>query len=66
MDDYERITNVMSGNEAKDRLKAWLDASDKLVSKMASKRGDKQFEVDAIIAAAKADLEERHDFLCDD
>lgn len=66
MDDYERLTSVMSGNEAKDRLEAWLEASDKLASRIASKRGDKQFDADAIIAAAKAELEERHDFLRDD
>lgn len=66
MDDYERLTSVMSGNEAKDRLEAWLEASDKLASRIASKRGDEQFDADAIIAAAKAELEERHDFLRDD
>ena len=66
MDDYERLTRVMSGNEAKDRLEAWLEASDTLATKLASKRDGKQFDADAMIAAAKADLEERHDFLRDD
>jgi hypothetical protein len=66
MDDYERLTRVMSGNEAKDRLETWLEASDGLANRIASKRGDKEFDADAIIAAAKADLEKRHDFLRDD
>lgn len=63
-DDYERLTKA-SGNEAMDRLKMWLEASDELASKLASKRGDKPFDADAMIAAAKVDLEERHDFLRD-
>lgn len=44
----------------------WLEASDTLATKLASKRDGKQFDADAMIAAAKADLEERHDFLRDD
>lgn len=66
MDDFEGNTRMMSGNEAGNRLEAWLQASDELARKLASKRGRKPIDVDAIIAAAKAELEERHDFLRDD
>ena len=62
MEDYERLTE---GTEraAQDKLEAWMAASDQLVARILNQRGGKMVDVDTILAAAKADQEDRHDFI---
>ena len=62
MEDYDRLrmaddTGILS------HLGAWFEESDRLASRMLAKRAGKLFDADSWIAQAKADLEERHDFL---
>ena len=62
MDDYERLTGA---EDAAIHLETWLEASDELVARIASKAVGEEYDTDSIIETAKADLEQRHDFLRD-
>jgi hypothetical protein len=64
IDDYEHLTHA-DDNDTISRVEKWLEASDELANRIAAKRAGKPFDTDAVIAANKADLEERHDFLRD-
>ena len=61
MEDYERLTEDREDELA--RLKTWLAASDQLAARILANRGGKPLDADAVLADAKTDLEERHDFL---
>jgi prevent-host-death family protein len=64
MDDYERLIAVDT-DDTMNRLETWLQASDELAARVAAKGVGKPFDADSVIAAAAADLEERHEFLRD-
>lgn len=61
MEDYERLTE--DSEDELGRFEAWLAASDQLAARILVNRGGKPFDADAVLADAKTDLEERHDFL---
>ena len=64
LDDYERIQQ----SETKTQLSQWenwLAANELLTTRILAERGGEPLNVDAIWAEARADLEERHDYLFD-
>lgn len=61
MSDYQDLKT--DNNDAVNRVEKWLEASDELANRMASRRGGRPFDTNTLLAAAKADLEGRHDFL---
>ena len=61
IEDYEKLTE--EGEDELGRFEAWLAVTDQLASRILANRGGRPFDVDAILADAKTDLEERHDFL---
>ena len=63
MEDYDRLCTADDAG-ALNRLEAWFEESDRLASRMLAKRAGEMIDADSWIAQAKADLEERHDFLC--
>ncbi len=64
LDDYEKIQQ----NEAQNRLnhwQNWLEANEVLSAKILAENAGEPIDVDAVLAEARNDLEERHDFLFD-
>lgn len=64
LEDYERIQQ----EEAKTQLsqwETWLAANTLLTAKILAERGGKPLDIDGVWAEARADLEERHDYLFD-
>ena len=62
IEDYERLAGA---EDAAIRLETWLEASDKLAARMASKIDGREYDADSVIETAKSDLEKRHDYLRD-
>lgn len=62
MEDYERLTEA-NDRRVQGKLEAWMRASDQLVARIHGRQKDKPLDADSILAAARADLEDRHDFL---
>ena len=62
MEDYERLAGA---EDAAIRIETWLEASDRLAARMASKVDDREYDADSVIETAGSDLEERHDYLRD-
>lgn len=64
LEDYERIQQ----EEAKTQLsqwETWLAANKLLRAKILAEREGEPLDIDAVWAEARADLEERHDYLFD-
>lgn len=62
IEDYERLTEDNDDAELA-RIEAWLAATNELAERILAERGGKPLDHDRILAEAKRDLEERHDFL---
>jgi prevent-host-death family protein len=65
VDDYERIRQA-EDNRAMEAWTRWLAANAKLTARILAERGGRPLDGDTILEEARADLEERHDFLFDD
>ena len=61
IEDYERLTE--DNDDELVRIEEWLAATDELAERIMAYRGGKPLDHDRILAEAKRDLEERHDFL---
>lgn len=64
LDDYERIQQTQTKTQLS-QWEKWLAANELLTAKILAERGGEPLDVNAIWAEARADLEERHDFLFD-
>jgi len=62
IEDYLRLTQD-GEQRSQTRIERWLAAGDQLAEQILQQRGQTPVDADAILAAARADQEERHDFL---
>lgn len=64
LDDYERIQQAETETRL-DQWENWLAANEMLSTKILAERDGEPLDVEAIWAEARAELEERHDYLFD-
>ncbi|MCA9993967.1 MAG: type II toxin-antitoxin system Phd/YefM family antitoxin [Anaerolineales bacterium] len=64
LEDYERIQQEKAKTQLS-QWESWLATNSLLTAKILAERGGEPLDVDAIWAEARADLEERHDYLFD-
>lgn len=60
MEDYRQLTKDVD-RRGQNKLERWMHASDQLATRILRRHADQPVDVDAILDAAKADQETRHD-----